>query len=663
MKRNLALALIALFTITNAARAADAPVAVTIEISSFDELVANFVNMGAGMGLPLGREMIVMSAQQTPMIGDLANLDTKSQIRIYVFLPKFDAAGGPTSEPPVVMVMPVPPGGQAYLAGLKAGYGKAVNDGKVLHLTGPKAPGMPELFVEASGTRVFVGSDVAAMKQVRDRHAKGQAINDVPRLPGTIKFAVHLDAVWATLKKEITSAMANMPMPPAGTAGLAKGADPKDMMKAQIDFYDAFVKDIKTYGVGVKPGTSTLDLYNRIDLKPGSKLARTIGSTGNKANRYAKILPSSGYFTLMLGGMEVWQEFVEPYAAFMRTMFKTMGQDGGAATDDMMKWTSAMMAEYAGDMGMSVVSKPGGKGVGMVQYFHLKDAKAFQKTFDAMMSQMNELYAGMDLGMTLDNGEKRVYRGASIMSMKYAINEDAAKSNPGMAMAGPMMEKFAWEIATVGNDLVYTMGGQEFMNMAIDSLKTPDAKSFMTSKPFVGLIPKVKGVPSSAYSLSLVSMLKDLLRSMPNVQPELLNAIPDGSGGIAGYSFKQKSSVASVTRVSYSEIKALVTAAQTIGPMVTQLVMGGMMQGMGAEVQAVPEDVECRRNLQLIDAAKEQFGTFDAELKKGEVVDPDGMKQYFPGGVMPSCPSEGSYKVGLFGIRPRCSVEGHTMNR
>jgi hypothetical protein len=39
------------------------------------------------------------------------------------------------------------------------------------------------------------------------------------------------------------------------------------------------------------------------------------------------------------------------------------------------------------------------------------------------------------------------------------------------------------------------------------------------------------------------------------------------------------------------------------------------------------------------------------------------MKQYFPGGVMPSCPSEGSYKVGLFGIRPRCSVEGHTMNR
>jgi hypothetical protein len=663
MKRHLALALIALFTITNAATAANEPVAVTIEISSIDELIFNFVNMGVGMGLPLGKDMIVMSAQQTPMIGNLANLDTKSKIRFYVFLPKFDAAGGPPSAPPIVMVMPVPPGGQAYVDGLKAGYGKAIKDGNMLHLTAPTVPGTPELFVEASGTRVFVGTGADATKQIRDRHAKGQAINAIPRLPGTVKFAVHLDAVWATLKKEITTATANMPVPPAGASGLPKGADPKEMIKAQIDFYDAFVKDVQTFGIGMKPGTSTLDIYNRIELKPGSTLARTLSAAGNKANRYEKILPSNGYFTVMLGGMQAWQEFVEPYAAFMRTMFKTMGDDSGAATDDMIKWATAMMSEYAGDMGMSVATKPDGKGIGMVQYFHLKDAKAFQKTFDEMMAQMNELYAGMDVGMTLDNGEKRAYRGASIMSMKYAIAEDAAKPNHGMAMAGPVMEKFAWEIATVGNDLVYTMGGQEFMNMAIDNLKTPDAKSFLTTKPFVSLIPKVKGIPASAYSLSLVSMLKDLLRSMTNVQPEILNAIPDGSGGIAGYSFKQNSSVASVTRVSYSEIKALVTSAQTIGPMITQLIMGGMMQGMGAEAQAVPEDLECRRNLQLIDAAKEQYGTFDAELKKGDPVDPDGMKEYFPGGVMPSCPSEGSYNVGLFGLRPRCSVEGHTMDR
>lgn len=65
----------------------------------------------------------------------------------------------------------------------------------------------------------------------------------------------------------------------------------------------------------------------------------------------------------------------------------------------------------------------------------------------------------------------------------------------------------------------------------------------------------------------------------------------------------------------------------------------------------------CRRNLRLIDAAKEAWAMGN-EKEYGETVDMEGVNENLKDSKPPVCPSGGKYTYNIIGESPECSVHG-----
>jgi len=68
----------------------------------------------------------------------------------------------------------------------------------------------------------------------------------------------------------------------------------------------------------------------------------------------------------------------------------------------------------------------------------------------------------------------------------------------------------------------------------------------------------------------------------------------------------------------------------------------------------------CINNLRQIDAAKQQWAL---ENKKAADAVPtvQDLSPYFKDGILPVCPSGGTYTIGIVGEVPTCSVPGHAL--
>jgi hypothetical protein len=77
------------------------------------------------------------------------------------------------------------------------------------------------------------------------------------------------------------------------------------------------------------------------------------------------------------------------------------------------------------------------------------------------------------------------------------------------------------------------------------------------------------------------------------------------------------------------------------------------------ETKQLPARAQCLRNLQLIDAAKNQL-VEQKELLKGEPITIEDIAPFFPQGI-PTCPDGGHYSVNRVGSPPACSIAGHSI--
>ena len=68
----------------------------------------------------------------------------------------------------------------------------------------------------------------------------------------------------------------------------------------------------------------------------------------------------------------------------------------------------------------------------------------------------------------------------------------------------------------------------------------------------------------------------------------------------------------------------------------------------------------CINNLRIMDGAKEQFAMDNNKVDTDTVADSD-ITPYIKGGNMPTCPSAGTYAVGVVGTDPTCDVTGHVL--
>jgi regulator of replication initiation timing len=75
-----------------------------------------------------------------------------------------------------------------------------------------------------------------------------------------------------------------------------------------------------------------------------------------------------------------------------------------------------------------------------------------------------------------------------------------------------------------------------------------------------------------------------------------------------------------------------------------------------------PDDAQalCIRNLHLIDSAKQAWAV-DNSKDATDVPTAQDLLPYLRGGVMPTCPSGGSYTIGAMSDLPSCSVPGHAL--
>jgi len=82
--------------------------------------------------------------------------------------------------------------------------------------------------------------------------------------------------------------------------------------------------------------------------------------------------------------------------------------------------------------------------------------------------------------------------------------------------------------------------------------------------------------------------------------------------------------------------------------------------GEKRQVQVLLDRATCLKNLEQINAAKEQWAARNA-AEKGLPVTMDDLLDFLPGRTVPVCPSGGHYYVNRIGAAPVCTVAGHTI--
>jgi flagellar biosynthesis GTPase FlhF len=79
-----------------------------------------------------------------------------------------------------------------------------------------------------------------------------------------------------------------------------------------------------------------------------------------------------------------------------------------------------------------------------------------------------------------------------------------------------------------------------------------------------------------------------------------------------------------------------------------------------AQSQAVIERNACIANLKLIDAAKLQWALLNNKTEDAIPTAQD-LLPYFKDGIVPVCPSGGTYTINAVGQAPTCSIPGHAL--
>ena len=79
-----------------------------------------------------------------------------------------------------------------------------------------------------------------------------------------------------------------------------------------------------------------------------------------------------------------------------------------------------------------------------------------------------------------------------------------------------------------------------------------------------------------------------------------------------------------------------------------------------SQSQAVIERNACITNLKLIDAAKLQWALLNNKAEDAIPTAQD-LLPYFKDGVIPVCPSGGTYTINAVGQAPTCSIPGHAL--
>jgi hypothetical protein len=560
--------------------------AVIVEADSVETLITSTVTLTQAMGQPgLNAAMLTAMIGGTLKVPGLTGLDTTQPLQIYLFLPDVPAAPDtftPDQLAPLMsFVLPLRGNGEAYTGALKAAYPTVEAVGSIQHFSRAEIPNMTpaeELYVALIAGRAVVSPQLEAVK-LTQVSLGGQPPKAIA-FPGDLRIHLDIEACIPFVDAAVAGLLASMreqPMP------ADMPMDPTKILEAEADALLTFMHELRSYTLGIKASSSMITLLDKVNPMPGSKTASWIAALESPSAAYLSAIPENALFASVGSGMNVMDQLAEPYGEVMEKIYGAMGPPMDQMGPVMRKMMLDIKGLYAGDLAMGVVPTADGKGVGFVEYIELADPTKAKLMIDGMLTTFNEDFGASMPGLSLVVGPARMHKQTKIQTFSYKVDPSAAQpGQPFNPASLKWMEGMQGELAYVENHLVYTLGGPEIMHGALERLGS-GGKSVVESVAFSRLFSQTKGKVVEIHTLSLSTLITQLMGMLPGVPAAMQESTPSETAGMAGYSMVFEGNLIGVDRISLSEIKALQSAIPTIGATVPML----MMQ-MGTPTQAAP---------------------------------------------------------------------------
>lgn len=597
----LTLCLAMIIAIVAPLRADAAQPAVTLEIESIDKLIADVATVSKTLGQEAMEPAMMRGAVGGMLnVPGLAGIDTSKPVQVHVFLPEVKA-GDPGFTPDklipfAALVLPLSDNGQAFSSAVKSQFPVTKKTGSVHHFSNPGDGEMippQELYLAALGNRVILckqpGAAEVALASLKASGAPSSAI----RFPGTVKAHIDIETAVSfveTAMDQMTAMISEQPVPEE------MAMNPAEILDAEAKALIQFMRELRSLTVGIKVSPSSIDFYDRLTPRAGTKTAQWITDLGSPSEQYLSFLPEDALFASVGTGINVIDQIAEPYSELLEKIFGAMGPQFSKLGPVMQEMMVDMKGMYGGDLAMGVIPLKGGSGIGFVEMLAVTDAAKAKEVIDKMYVAFNDSFGESLPGLKMKTEEAREYKGVEIKGYSYDVDAAAQPTN-ATPLAMPMPEwidDMKWEMAFSGNNVIYTMGKPEVMNAALDGLGGP-GKSIAKSGSFAKLFPQTKGTVVEFHTLSISGLIREVLAMLPDMDQAALATIAKDSEGIAGYTQAAKGNLIGVDRISFSEIKAIMGAVPAIQGAMPAIIssMGIPMPGPGggmSDEDMFPED-------------------------------------------------------------------------
>ncbi len=542
------------------------PVA-TIQIASLDQMASEMVMLKA---LPESNAKMMLTTGFGAMLGNpaLAGVDMTRPIDLYIFLPPVESVrsntvAGPVEGPGVAFVFSALSNKMDCLAAMTRTFPATNMVGSLYEFSsGRTGHGGRErkMFVGFGADRIIAGSNLEAVRGTVDlvERQKGESALFM-KLTGTLRGGVDVQVLAPYVQAMSELASARMGQVGAVNPGQP---DPGQILKAEMDLFMKLIGDIHGYSFSLSVTPESVNILSRLDPKDGTVISKLVAGDVPPSARYMALPPPDALCFWVGSGLDKSMAvFGEPYMAMIDKIGAAMGPQGGDMGSVFRQMMTDMKGLYASDIAVAVVSGADGK-LGVVEYVAVTDPVRMKQTIDKMMSNYNSTAAAKAQGIEIRMGSERAFRGVKIQSYSYAVN---AVSNMPLQAVSNLMSRMKWESAFVGNNMIYALGHPDLMNAAIDRLSVSDAVPVTSAPSFARVFPQVKGTPACVYAVSLVKLAKKGMALVPGVDPAQLAAIPDRTGGMAGYVTINGDNLLLTDRIMLDEIEGLKAVLPMLG--------------------------------------------------------------------------------------------------
>jgi len=552
--------------------------AVIVELQSVDSLAENMSNMAKALEQPpVDPAMIAGGLGGKLNAPGLAGIDKSKPIQAYIFLAEAKPGGELLTpaelRPLVAFALPLQGDGQVYASAVSGVFPDSEKIGDIVHYSREAVPGAAprkNLYVATVGGRAVAGEQLDAVQALQGLLAKQPAAAAAVPFPGTFRVRVDAAACIPSLEagfKHTIDKVRNQPMP-QGTQ-----MNPAAILEAEGDALIALMRELRSYTVGIKVTPTAIDFVDRLTPLPGTKTEQWVNSMSKPSTPYLSAVPGDALMAVVSSGMNVMDLVAEPYGDLMEGIYAGMGPPMDGMGPLVRQWMMDFKGVYSGDLALSVVPAGDGKGVGFIELIAVTDPAKAKQLMNKMVTGFNDDFGEAMPGLKLVELPDRQHGGTTVEVFSYAVS-DVTNQPPHAAYPPGLMkwlEGMRWEIAFVGNHLVYTAGGPEIMDAALDRLAS-GGTDIDKSPTFKRLFPQAKGNIVEVHTMSLSALTKRLLGLVPNIDQATLAAIPE-SAGIAGYSTAKSGNLIGIERISLSEVAALKKSVEAIGPAIPSLMM------------------------------------------------------------------------------------------